>query len=141
MSICACSQGREVRVTDLLYAVGDRNEAAVRRLAAAHIGLEARNEVGATPLIEATGSAQFAIAEILIDSGADVFAADSFGVTAGLFAERSKVAPDSAQGIARSRILQKMAAKGFPFPAPQSAQVKQMIEAGRWPPHPAAHGG
>ncbi len=136
----ACAQKKETKVTDLLNAVGDRNAGEVRRLATAKIGLEQRNEIGATPLIEAAGSAQFEIAEILIDAGADVFAADEFGVTAGLFADRSKVSPNSAEGQARARVMEKMAVRGFPFPAPTSKAVKHLLDVHQWPPSRANQG-
>ena len=122
----------------MLEAVSDRDEVTVRRFAAARSGLDERNEIGATPLIVATTSNQFVIAEVLVDAGADVFAIDKFGVTAGLAAETSRLRAGTVEGDARERVLAKMKARGFPFPAPPFKQVKAMADKGHWPPQRTA---
>lgn len=132
--LAACQAQDPYRMNAMLEAVSDRDEATVRRFAALRNGLEERNEIGATPLIVATTSNQFVIAEVLVDAGADVFAADKFGVTAGLAAETSRLRAGSIEGDARERVLAKLKARGFPFPAPAFKQVKAMVAAGQWPP-------
>lgn len=124
----------DLRNTTIHEAVLDRDIAAVERLIRSGATLEGRDEVGATPLISACSSGQFRIAELLIDAGADVFAVDDFGVTAGRMAQQSRIRESSSEGRARARVLERMEEKGFPFPAPNSDEVSALKEAGAWPP-------
>ncbi len=113
-------------------AVNYRDIDAVRRLAQARTGMEARDEIGATPLISATSSDQYLIAEVLLKNGADIWAHTKFGVTAGRMAEISKTPLESEEGRARQRVIDAMAAHGFHFPAYDREKVLQMVRAGQW---------
>ncbi|HMP57661.1 MAG TPA: ankyrin repeat domain-containing protein, partial [Novosphingobium sp.] len=93
-----------------------------------------RNQIDATPLISACSSGQFRIAESLIAAGADVFAHDRFGMTAGLLAWNSRVAEKSVEGAARERVIAQMRAQGFPFPPPSAEDVREALARGAWPP-------
>lgn len=88
---------------------------------------------GKSPLIVACLSGHFIIAEKLIDAGADVFAYDSLGWTAGTWVAQSTIT-DGPEGEARVRVMEKMKAKGFPFPPPSQEEIQERISRGTWPP-------
>lgn len=118
----------------LIDAVMSRDRAAVSSLLGRNVDLNITDARGQTPLIAATGTDQFVVAEMLIDHGADVFAMDRMGFTAGQFAEFSSLTPDSENGAARLRVLQKLKMRGFPFPAPNPEKTKALAAQGQWPP-------
>lgn len=117
-----------------MVAVEQGDPAAARDAAIARRGLEQRDESGATPFLKAAASGQYVIAEILLDNGADGWAADEFGLTAGHYIKSNPFPPGSAEGDAKVRVADKLRARGFPFPPPPQAEVLGMIAAGRWPP-------
>lgn len=119
---------------DLLGAVLHREPEQVALLVRAGVPLNVRDEAGDTPLTLAAISDQFVIAEMLIDGGADVFAHSEFGWTAGYAAQSSRLAPGTAEGDARQRVIAKLRAKGFPWPAPEPETVEQLAARGAWPP-------
>jgi hypothetical protein len=107
----------------------------VRRLAAQGIGLDERDPASnATPLITAGMTDQWPVAEILIDHGADIWAHDSFGITIGEPIDTSRILRGSEEDKARLRVIDKLKARGFPFPTPSSEEVLAMSKAGKWPP-------
>lgn len=116
-------------------AVEQRDPEAVRVAVAAGRGIDERNDVGATPLITAVSSGQFVIAEMLVDGGADIFAADRFGLTAAHLAAIVPFPPGTVEGDAKQRVLAKLRQRGMPQPPPPQTEVLRMIEAGEWPPH------
>ncbi|CAN5706166.1 hypothetical protein BH11PAT2_BH11PAT2_06070 [soil metagenome] len=124
----------DLRLKTVEAAVADRNITAVERLVRAGADLEQRDQLGGTPLITACSTGQFLIAEVLIQGGANVFATDDFGVTAGRMAEVSRISENSLEGRARARVLTLMKDKGFPFPAMDRDQVLAAKAAGTWPP-------
>ena len=115
-------------------AVERRDIDRVRSAIAAGGDLEFRNDAGSTPLLIATGSGQFVIAEVLIDAGADVFATAPLGQTTGRYVEVAAYPPGMPEGDARVRIRGLLADRGFPFPAPLPEQVVVLRESGDWPP-------
>ena len=119
--------------TSLTTAVYNRDERRVRELLAARADLEERASDSSTPLLLATETDQFTIAEVLIDAGADIWATSEFGDSVGWAAEHSRVVR-GAEADARKRILAKLRKLGFPFPAPHSSRVLNAIQAGQWPP-------
>lgn len=119
---------------DLLGAVLHRQPEQVALLVRTGAPLNPRDESGDTPLTLATISDQFVIAEMLIDAGADIFAASEFGWTAGYAAQTSRLEPGTAEGDARQRVIAKLKAKGFPWPAPEPETVEQLAAKGQWPP-------
>lgn len=110
----------------------------MRELIASGANLEERKSDNSTPLLLAAETDQFEIAETLIDAGANIWATSEFGDTVGQAAETSRLVagPDAD---ARQRVLAKLRARGFPFPAEDSSDVLKKIKAGEWPPkHGAA---
>lgn len=119
---------RSVRI-----AVEYRDREAVRAALAAHPdGLEERDEVGSTPLIIATGSGQFAIAELLIDAGANVWALDRFGINPAGNTATVKYPPGTPEGDARERVVKRLRERGVPFPPPPPREVLRLSKAGEW---------
>lgn len=117
----------------LIAAVYDRDARRVRELIASGANLEERKSDGSTPLLLAVESDQFEIAEALIDAGADIWATSEFGDSVGWATEKSRLGP-GRDGDARRRVLIKLRARGFPFPAQHRSVVLRQIQAGAWPP-------
>jgi hypothetical protein len=117
----------------LVQATMDESEARVRLLVSQGANLEEADHKQQTALLIATMTDQFEIAEVLIDAGANVWTASMFGWTPGYAAQTSRIAggPDAE---ARQRVIAKLQAKGFPFPAPTPEQVEAAMEKGQWPP-------
>lgn len=112
----------------------------VRRLAEQGIGLNERYAADqSTPIIEAAGSDQWPVVEILVDHGADIWAHDKFGITMTQWAVTSRILPGSTEDQARLRVIEKLKARGYPFPPPTSEQVLALDKAGHWPPQGAKH--
>lgn len=119
---------------DLFEAVMHRDVDRVRQLLSERAVLDERNDQLDTPLTLATVSDQFIIAEMFIKSGADIFAANEFGWTAGFAAGTSRLEPGTAEGDARQRVIALLKAKGFPWPAPDPDEVNALMKRGLWPP-------
>lgn len=124
------------RHSNLLSAVQYRNIGEVERLIASGADLNVQNERMATPLILAITTDQYEIAEVLIDAGADIFAYDKFGITAGNMIEQwnPTLPSESSEARAREHVLRKLTEKGFPFPAPSREETLEMVAEGTWPP-------
>ena len=132
MTISACSKPENPMLNNLQAAVGYRDITSIDRLIAAGADMEQRDANGQTPLIAAASSDQFEIAEHLIAAGADIWALDDFGMTAGRMAQRSLTPATSDEGRARERVIKIMKQRGFPFPAPDRAEVLRMVRTGEW---------
>ena len=121
-----------------MYAVEQRDPAAAQQAASARRGLEQRDESGNTPFLKALASGQFIIAEILLDHGADPWAVDEFGLTAGHRLAANPWGPGTIEGDAKQRVTAKLSARGFPLPPPPQEEVLAMAASGRWPPREGA---
>ena len=107
----------------------------VRELAAKGIGLNERApEDQATPMIRAAQSDQWPVVEILIDHGADIWPHDEFGITAAQRTITSRILRGSDEDKARLRVIEKLKARGYPFPPPDPDTVLALEKAGKWPP-------
>lgn len=107
----------------------------VRELAAKGIGLNKRApEDQATPMINASDTDQWPVVEILIDHGADIWAHDEFGITTAQRTITSRILRGSDEDKARLRLIEKLKARGYPFPPPGREEILALDEAGRWPP-------
>jgi len=78
---------------------------------------------------------QYRIANLLLDAGADIYATDKFGLSAGSLAEDSRLLPDSIEGHAHSEFVAKLKAKGHPWPPPGPKKVRELKAENNWPPH------
>jgi hypothetical protein len=123
----------------LVQATMEGSEVRVRQLILDGADLEESDSKQQTSLLIAAKTDQFDIAEILIDAGANVLTTSRFGWTVGYAAETSRIAagPDAD---ARLRVLDKLRARGFPFPAPHPDHVKSLMDRSAWPPDFASHG-
>lgn len=103
------------------------------------LDLNARDETGETLLHEAVGMDNFRLAERLLDRGADPWAVGFHGGAVGTGAARPLAFEDSREDEARSRIVDRLKAAGWPWPPPDARQVRAAVLAGAWPP-PGAKG-
>ena len=119
----------------MLGAVMNSRTEKVRELAAKGIGLNERApENQATPMIAASDTDQWPVVEILIDHGADVWAHDEFGITSAQRTITSRILRGSDEDKARLRVIEKLKARGYPFPPPDADTVLALDKAGKWPP-------
>lgn len=137
--VVGCMNGHRNGPVNAMVAVEQRDPDAARDAAVARRGLEQRDESGATPFLKAAASGQYVIAEILLDHGADPWAADEFGLTAAHFISTNPFPPGSPDGDAKVRLTDKLRARGFPFPPPPQGEVLRLIAAGHWPPASGGH--
>lgn len=129
-----CMDSGSQTAKSAMRAVNQGDPAAAREAAVARRGLEQRDEAGATPFLSAVSSGQYVIAEILLDHGANPWAADEFGLTAMHFIRANPFPPGTIEGDAKVRVADKLRAIGFADPPPPQADVLRMMEAGQWPP-------
>ncbi len=123
------------KIQPMLGAVMHSETEEVRRLAEKHIGLDERYPADqSTPMVAAAQTDQWPVVEILIDHGADIWAHDQFGITAAQRTVTSRILSGSAEDRARLRVIEKLKARGYPFPPPNSNQVLALDKAGKWPP-------
>ena len=111
----------------------------VHRLAAVGIGLEEPDGQKATPMIFAASSNRMIVAEILMDDGANIWAYDEVGTTAAKMIVFSRVLPDSGEGQAHARLIEKLKARGHPSPPPDSDEVLAPAREGKRPPPSQTH--
>jgi len=93
-----------------------------------------RGTLGETPLHVALDSHRFRIAELLVERGADPWAADDSGGTLGAAVAKTSLSRDPADDEARRRLVDRVRKLGWPWPPPDWRQVKAMRAEGRWPP-------
>jgi hypothetical protein len=106
----------------------------VRLLLDHRTDLGAIERTGNTALLTALDMDQFAIAELLVARGADVWAIDSSGGNFGTSVTRPMVSTDPAQVAAQRRLAARLPAIGWPSPPPDPRAVRTMVLAGEWPP-------
>lgn len=124
----------------MLAAVMHDGPEEVRKLAEKGIGLNERYSTDqATPMIFAAQTDQWPVVEILIDHGADIWAHDEFGITAAQRTLTSRILAGSNEDHARLRVIEKLKAKGYPYPPPGRAEMLALDKSGNWPPHGAKH--
>lgn len=141
--LAACSNEdasvNKAAIMPMLGAVMHSETEEVLRLAKQGIGLDERYPANqATPMIMASGSDQWPVVEILVDHGANIWAHDQFGTTMAQMAVTSRILPGSNEDKARLRVIEKLKARGYPFPPPNSEQILALEKGGKWPPLEAA---
>lgn len=134
MMMVGCMDEGNQTAMSAMRAVNQGDPAAAREAAVARRGLEQRDEAGATPFLSAVASGQYVIAEILLDHGANPWAADEFGLTAMHFIRTNPFPPGTIEGDAKLRVAGKLHGIGFPDPPPTEEDVLKRIEKGQWPP-------
>ena len=123
------------KIQPMIGAVMNSETDEVRRLAAKRIGLDERDpDDQGTPIIEAAQTDQWPVVEILLDHGADIWAHNQFGITAAQRTLTSRILRGSDEDKARLRVIEKLKARGYPFPPPDADQVLALDRSGHWPP-------
>ena len=120
--------------TPLAQAVAEQRPDLVAQLLSAGASPDSADERGTAAIIIAAATDQFAVATMLAEAGADVFAADQLGYTPAIYARTSHVADDSAEGEARRAFIDILRARGHPWPPPFPDEVVALRAAGQWPP-------
>lgn len=112
---------------------------AVRLLLDHGARLDDVDSLGATPLQTALDAHRFAIAELLVARGADVWAADRSGGTLGWAVSRPQLALNADDAAAHARLAARLRTIGWPQPVPSPAEVRALTARGAWPPAHVRH--
>ena len=118
----------------LAQAALDRDLDRVRQLVSQGAELEQRTDAGLTPLLIAAATDQYDMALFLVREGADIYAADNMGATAGAYASIRPFPEGTEQRGVQAEFLGILEARGFPMPPPSPAAVRKLRETGQWPP-------
>lgn len=121
------------KTDSLVNAVMNEDVSRVEALIAQGAPLEESDHRGQTPLVIAAVSDQFEIAERLLQAGADPFAVDKFGWTAGYAIQTSKL-QRGPEFDAMQRVSVQLIERGYPVPGPDKPEIKRMVAEGNWPP-------
>ena len=139
LALAGCSNEEsdmnQAAIMPMIGAVMHSNTEKVRELAVKGIGLNERDpEIQTTPMINASDTDQWPVVEILLDHGADIWAHDKFGITTAQRTITSRILRGSDEDKARLRVIDKLKARGYPFPPPDPDEVLALDKAGKWPP-------
>lgn len=119
----------------MIGAVMNSRTEKVREPAAKGIGLNERApEDQSTPMINAAQTDQWPVVEILIDHGADIWTHDEFGITVAQRTITSLILRGLDEDKARLRVIEKLRARGYPFPPSDPDTILALEKAGKWPP-------
>lgn len=86
------------------------------------------------PLHIALDMEKFAIAERLIEAGADPWAIDSSGANLGTAVTTPMLTDSPGDHAAQRRLATKAQGLGWPDPVPSPQKVRALADEGRWPP-------
>ncbi|KUL95743.1 hypothetical protein DK26_11815 [Bosea sp. WAO] len=120
--------------TPLAQAVVNRDLALVEKLLAVGAPPDSADERGQSALTLATATDQYRMANLLVAHGANIWFADRLGFTPAIFAQYSRLRPDSEEGRALRQFISLLQKAGYPWPPATPPEVKALREAGRWPP-------
>lgn len=139
LALAGCSNDEsdvnQAAILPMIGAVMHSNSEKVHELAARGIGLNERDpEIQITPMINASDTDQWPVVEILLDHGADIWAHDKFGITTAQRTITSRILRGSDEDKARLRVIEKLKARGYPFPPPDPDEVLALDKLGKWPP-------
>ena len=129
--------GTDRRPLDDAILIG--SEGAVRLLLDYGANIDDRADLGIVPLQTALDAQRFAIAELLLDRGADPWAADNSGGTLGWAVSQPSLALTAQDQAAHARLKARVARLGWPQPAPDPRAVRAALAAHTWPPARARH--
>ncbi len=115
-------------------AIGLNSLAGVAMLLDAGADPNLAERTGARALHTALDMERFRIAELLIDRGADPWAIDAGGANLATSAATPMMTDDVAEAAAQRRLTGRVAALGWPQPAPDPRAIRALALAGSWPP-------
>lgn len=96
------------------------------------------DRLGHRPLQVALDAERFAIAELLLERGADPWAIDSGGGNLGSSVHTPMVTTLAGDVEARRRLVARLSRLGWPAPPPSPETIRALALRGRWPP-PGRH--
>ena len=118
----------------LVRAAGIPNAPAIELLVAAGAAIDLANGAGITPVIEAAAAGNWTTVLRLLELGANPWATSIPGSTLGSFAAAGLLRAGSVQETARQKVMKDLRERGSPWPLPNTPQVRQLRDAGQWPP-------
>jgi hypothetical protein len=90
--------------------------------------------LGRRPLHIALDMEQFAIAELLLERGADPWALDASGANLATAAATPMLSGSPENAAAQGRLRERVRGLGWPDPEPTPAELVRRAAAGTWPP-------
>jgi hypothetical protein len=118
----------------IFEAIEDGDLDRVKRLIASGANLEARGYAQKTPILKAAMTHNWTMAEMLLAAGADPMVPDEFGITVTAVAARSRLRPESDEGLALDRVRAVLTERGLISLVFRPDQVREMVREGLWPP-------
>ncbi|MDD2860828.1 MAG: ankyrin repeat domain-containing protein [Acidiphilium sp.] len=119
----------------LMQAAMHNQVAATKKLLDYGANVDATDSIGITAISEAAAAESWDAVNILLDRGASIWiAAPASGFVFPQFVLNERLDPNSTQGQARGRAIEKIKAAGFPWPPPPPKEVKRLLAEGKWPP-------
>lgn len=112
--------------------IDERGNAA--KLIAAKAPLDKGNGNNLSPAMIAASAGHWIMATQLIDAGASPWHTPANGQTLANLAAFDRLRPETEEGQARDRIIEKFRGFGYPWPPPKPPEVRALVAAGRWPP-------
>lgn len=123
---------RHVPSRSLVSAVMSESSLSVRVLLLTGADTEEKNHKAMTPLLIAGLTDQYRLAELLIQSGANIFAVSKFGWNLGYMIQSSRLIR-GPEFEARERVAKLLQERGFPHPAPDLKQTLELVAQNKWP--------
>lgn len=123
---------RHVPGGSLVAAVMNESSLSVRVLLLTGADTEEKNHKGMTPLLIAGLTDQYRLVELLIQSGANIFAVSKFGWNLGYMIQSSRLIR-GPEFEARERLAKLLQERGFPHPAPDLKQTLELVAQNKWP--------
>jgi ankyrin repeat protein len=127
--------GSKPEINTVYDAVYNKDQKSLERLITEGADVNKPDYRGEAPILAAAVTDQFQMVELLIGSGANIYAVDSLGYNVGIYASTSHVQQSTTEDIARNRVIEKLKDRGFPWPPPWPDDVLRMIKENNWPPH------
>ena len=126
--------GNKTTISTVHEAVANKNLAELERLIKEGVDVDITDNRGQAPILLAAVTDQFQMVDRLIDAGANIWAFETLGYNVGIYTSTSHVSSSSVEGIARERVIEKLKARGFPWPPPFPDKTLEMVNRNDWPP-------
>jgi len=118
----------------IFWRIKEEDRDAIAQLLDSGYSLETKGGFGATPIIAAALIDDWITVLLLLERGANAYAADRRGMTMTYLLTTSNVASDGKYGIARMRVREFLEFKYSRIVAYEPSKVKTMVAKNEWPP-------